>query len=102
MGVFITMSPVAEYNPVHAVKVPGVEAGVVEAETKGLFVIVGPNSSGKTLFLRDVENALLATGQQPVVCQAMFLQRPTDCNSFIQDLLAQRQLLTTEPGQVMI
>jgi hypothetical protein len=96
------MSRIAEYNPLHAVRVPGADGHVLEVETKGLFVIVGPNSSGKTLFLKDIENALLATGEQPVVCTEVFLQRPADCNSFVQDLLAQGLVQAGEPGHVKI
>jgi hypothetical protein len=90
------------YSPIPTVRVPGAEGTALAVETEGLVVLVGPNSSGKTLFLKDVENVILATGEQPVVCQEMFLQRPADCNSFVQDLLTKQFLQPAEPGHVQI
>jgi hypothetical protein len=91
------MSKIADYNPLRSVKIPGV-SGPIEVEAKGLVVIVGPNSSGKTRLLRDIETTLTGIGQDPVVCQEAYLQRPEDCAVFLNDLLEQR-MLEPNPGE---
>jgi hypothetical protein len=96
------MCGAGEYNPLQAVRLPRPEGGVIEAKTRGLFVIVGPNSSGKTLFLKDLENAVLATGQRPIVCQEMYLRKPGDLHSFVEHLVAQGLLQTAEQNQVKL
>jgi hypothetical protein len=81
------MSRIAEYNPLVALKIPGIEEAV---EAKGLVVIVGPNSSGKTLLLKDIESKLIGVEQKFVVCLQMKLKRPSDFRVFINDLLEQK------------
>src|SRR5262249_34976827 len=83
------MSKIAEYNPLVSIKIPGVPAGF---ETKGLLVIVGPNSSGKTLLLKDIENKLMGADQQFIVCEEMFLKRPSDTSLLVKDFLEQKMI----------
>src|SRR5262245_21516278 len=88
------MSALAKYNPLKAVWLPGAEI----REPRGIVVVVGPNSSGKTLFLRDVENYLLTGTQGFVVCQGIEPQKPDDYQAFVDELLA-RNYLQPMPGQ---
>src|SRR5439155_23645390 len=84
-----SMSKIAEYSPLQAIKVPSL---ATEVEPEGLIVIVGPNSSGKTHFLRDVAKAVMGTETSLVVCESVALQPPTDGKIFTQDLLDQKLL----------
>jgi predicted ATPase len=92
------VSKIAEYNPIHALKVPGLAEAV---ETCGLVVIVGPNSSGKTLLLKDIENTLIGTGQKPIVCQELCVKKPVNGGLFIQDLLEQKLLRPKDANTVI-
>jgi ABC-type cobalamin/Fe3+-siderophores transport system ATPase subunit len=88
------MSILATYNPLKTVWIPGAEI----ADPQGIVVVVGPNSSGKTLFLRDIEGFLL-TGQQGfVVCESIAPQRPSDYQGFVDELIA-KNYLQQVPGQ---
>ena len=87
------MSVLAQYNPLKTLWIPGAEI----AEPQGIIVVVGPNSSGKTLFLRDIETYLLTGISTFVVCQGIAPQRPNDYQSFVDELIA-RNYLQQLPG----
>jgi AAA domain, putative AbiEii toxin, Type IV TA system len=94
------MSFISDYNPLHQIKVRGLDETIA---ARGLIVIVGPNSSGKTRFLRDIENILFGWEARPlVVCEEIYVQKPVDGNVFVKDLLDQRLLLKSRdhPGTV--
>jgi len=57
-----------------------------ELPMKGLTIIIGPNSSGKTQMLEDIYCALSATGRELVVCESVCRQKPDDFNEFIGEL----------------
>jgi hypothetical protein len=88
------MSVLSAYNPLKTVWIPGAEI----TQPKGIIVVVGPNSSGKTLFLRDMEKYLLTGTQGFVVCQALAPQRPADYQALVDELLA-KNYLQQVPGQ---
>ena len=88
------MSVLAAYNPLKTIWLPGAEL----TQPKGIIVVVGPNSSGKTLFLRDIEKYLLTGTQGFVICQALAPQRPADYQGLIDELLA-KNYLQQAPGQ---
>jgi energy-coupling factor transporter ATP-binding protein EcfA2 len=91
------MSRIADYNPLVAIKIPGVPG---EIKTTGLVVIVGPNSSGKTLLLRDIENILTGNESKPIVCQDALLARPDDLGALLDDLLTNK--LLEKKGQRLV
>jgi hypothetical protein len=93
------MSTFAEYNPLHSLRIPGL-AGSVEA--KGLIVIIGPNSSGKTLLLKDIEDSLIGMTKTPIVYREILFQRPVDANTFFQDLERQQLIQYRDPAHVRI
>lgn len=88
------MSILSEYNPLKTLWLPGAEI----ADPKGIIVVVGPNSSGKTLFLRDVEKYLATGKQEFVVCQDMAPQKPSDFQRFVDELI-EKHYLQPVPGQ---
>ena len=88
------MSVLSAYNPLKTIWLPGAEV----TQPKGIIVVVGPNSSGKTLFLRDIEKYLLTGTHGFVVCQAIAPQRPANYQGMIDELLA-KNYLQPAPGQ---
>lgn len=82
------MSALSEYNPIKSIQVVGVEI----ADPEGLIVIIGPNSSGKTLFLRDVERYLLTGKADLIVCRSITPRKPADLQALIDDLTNRRYL----------
>src|SRR5262245_10368739 len=77
------MSLLSEYNPLKHIQL----RGAALSDPEGIIVVVGPNSSGKTLFLRDIENYLSTGLAKFIVCSAMTLRKPTDPGAFVQDLI---------------
>lgn len=88
------MSTLSDYNPIKRIKLPGVSL----EDPTGIVVVVGPNSSGKTLLLQDVENYLLTGEAKWVVCNSMAFLPPKDFQAFIDDLRGKRYLRDV-PGQ---
>ena len=80
----VMMSFLAQYNPLKAIWLPGAEL----AAPHGVIVLVGPNSSGKSLFLRDIETSLLSGTNKLVVCQGIAQQRPNNFQDFVNELVA--------------
>jgi hypothetical protein len=76
------MSTVAEYNPLKSIRLPGATI----ADPTGLVIVIGPNSSGKTLFLQDIQNHLLTGKHQVVVCQGIAANRPGSLPDYLEDL----------------
>jgi hypothetical protein len=79
----MTMSAIAKYNPLKNISMPGAEV----VDPKGIVVVVGPNSSGKTHFLRDIEHFLLTGMQRSIVCTRIDAQKPTYHQDFINELV---------------
>ena len=77
------MSALSQYNPIKSITIPGVEL----TEVKGIVVIVGPNSSGKTLFLQDIEKYLQKGKVDFIVCRSIVPQGPHEIEALFQDLL---------------
>jgi energy-coupling factor transporter ATP-binding protein EcfA2 len=72
------------FNPLKSIAVPNVG----RIEPRGLVVVIGPNSSGKTQMLKDIHGWLLGQPRKLVVCQNIELQRPPDLNALLEDLIA--------------
>lgn len=82
------MSLISDYNPLKSISLPGADI----TKPEGIIVVVGPNSSGKTLFLRDIESYLL-TGQSGfVVCKSLAAIRPAKFKEFIDELIEHHYL----------
>lgn len=82
------MSFISDYNPLKSISIPGAEL----TRPEGIIIGVGPNSSGKTFFLRDVENYLL-TGQCGfVVCNSLTANRPAKFKEFVDELIENHYL----------
>src|SRR4051812_12665695 len=87
------MSKLSEYNPLRVIEL----AGATIKNPKGLVVVVGPNSSGKTLFLRDIRNYLTTGNPQFVVCRAMAANKPDNPKVLLADLV-ERGYVQSVPG----
>jgi len=74
------------FNPLRAIELPDV--GRVEA--KGLTVLIGPNSSGKTQLLQDIEDALAGRPRDLVVSRAVHRTNPEPYEDFLGKLRENR------------
>jgi len=77
------MSTVASYNPLKRIRLPG---AVIEGPS-GLIIVIGPNSSGKTLFLNDIQNHLSGSKESLVVCKSFAVNKPTSLGDYLKDLV---------------
>ncbi len=82
------MSILSAYNPLKTIWLPGSEAEI--SQPKGIIVVVGPNSSGKTLFLRDIDNYLLTGNPNFVVCHNLAAQMPDNYQGLVKELIANK------------
>ena len=57
------MDKLVDFNPLTSLAIPNVE----KVQPRGLVVIIGPNSSGKTQTLRDIQSRLLGQPRTLVV-----------------------------------
>src|SRR5438105_8527890 len=71
------------YNPLESIELP--DLGVVPAT--GLIVVVGPNSSGKTLLLRDVIQLVRGAPEKSIVCKSLRLRPPDSAQAFLTELV---------------
>ena len=76
------------FNPLKSISVPNV--GPVEP--RGLVVVIGPNSSGKTQLLRDIQAQIHGEPRKLVVCEQVETVRPESLDGVIDDLVV-RQLI---------
>lgn len=83
------MSTVANYNPLKRIRMPGT---VIE-DPAGLIIVIGPNSSGKTLFLKDIQNLLSGAKEPPVVCKSFAVNKPTSLGDYLKDLVENNLLM---------
>jgi Cation transporter/ATPase, N-terminus len=70
------MEKLVEFNPLKSIAIPNVG----KVQPRGLVVIIGPNSSGKTQTLRDIQARLLGQPRKLVVCDEVEVQRPSELN----------------------
>lgn len=74
-----------DFNPLENVELPGNKT----ISNSGLVLIVGPNSSGKTQFLKDVHASMVGQPRQLVVAKAVNIKKPNSLASFLQTLEAE-------------
>ncbi len=77
----------ADYQPLKSLKLPG-----VEIKPTGLILVVGPNSSGKTQFLKDVHALLSGEQRKSVVCDQIIVDKPADLNILLNNLVERQYL----------
>lgn len=76
------------FNPLTSIAVPNAGSMV----PRGLIVIIGPNSSGKTQMLKDLQARLLGQSRKLVVCEKIDLERPPALDPLIDTLCLKRQI----------
>ena len=69
--------------PIRSVDLPGVP----DVELRGLMVVVGPNSSGKTQFIHDLNDPLCGKPRTLVVAQALMFRPPPSFEDYFKLLL---------------
>lgn len=77
------MEKLVEFNPLESIAIPNVG----KVRPRGLVVIIGPNSSGKTQTLRDIQERILGQPRKLVVCDEVEGQRPADLKSLLERLV---------------
>src|SRR2546427_4091622 len=77
------LNPLFETSPVSSVILPGIPGGI---NLKGLIVVVGPNSSGKTNLLRDIHAAASGSSRTLVVTQEIQLRPSAPLDDYLQFL----------------
>ncbi len=78
----MTESSILDYNPIESILIHGVGA----LPAKGLIVIVGPNSCGKTQILYDLKFCILGQRRDLVVCKGLKLRKPDNLDNFMEVL----------------
>jgi hypothetical protein len=81
-------------NPIRAVDLPGVP----DLELQGLIVVVGPNSSGKTQFLQDLDAAICGKPRQFVVMSAVAYRPPPPLDEYLEFLIERGSIYQSEPN----
>jgi hypothetical protein len=79
------MTKVGRFNPLKSMAI--LNAGRIQP--RGLVVVIGPNSSGKTQMLKDIEGRMLGQPRKLVVCENIELERPSDFEALINEMCAE-------------
>ncbi|MBE9113779.1 AAA family ATPase [Nodosilinea sp. LEGE 07298] len=82
------MTTILDFNPLKSIAVPNVG----RIEPTGLVLVIGPNSAGKTQFLRDIQGRMLGQDRNLVVCDDIEIVRPSDLDPFLEALLAEKHI----------
>jgi len=83
--------------PVQTVDLPGVP----DLGLRGLIVIVGPNSSGKTQFLHDINEAVCGRKRQLVVASAILFRKPPAFDEYFDLFLEQGVIRESSKDQFL-
>lgn len=76
------------YHPLKRISVP--KAGSIAS--RGLVVVIGPNSSGKTQILKDIYRKVCGMGQRLVVCDDIELEKPPPFKQFLEWQVAEGKI----------
>ena len=79
--------------PIHSVDLPGVP----DVELQGLIVVVGPNSSGKTQFIHDLNETVCGRRRQLVVASAVSFRPPPPFEEYFNFLLERDIIRESSP-----
>lgn len=79
------MASVFDYNPLKSIAIPNVGS----LNPRGLILVIGPNSSGKTQLLKDIHGRMVGQPRSLVVCDEIELQRPPSLDLLVETLCAE-------------
>lgn len=82
------MPNLLDFNPLKAIAVPNVG----RVEPKGLVLVIGPNSAGKTQILRDIQGRILGQSRKLVVCDDVEIDRPPSLEPLLETLFAENHI----------
>lgn len=82
------------FNPLGQIELPG--CGKLDFD--GLTLVVGPNSSGKTHLLRDIDQRVSGFPRRLVVAQRIVTLVPPDINEFVKFLEAEQHIIRISDG----
>lgn len=85
----------SEPTPLKAIAIPNVG----EIVPRGLILVVGPNSSGKTHLLKDIEARLVGEQRVLVVCDEIKTEIPDSFQPFLSRLISAGHVRTTTDNQ---
>ncbi len=82
------MPQLLDFNPLKSIAVPNVG----RVEPKGLTLVIGPNSAGKTQLLRDIQGRMLGDARKLVVCDDIQISRPASLDDLLQVLFTENHI----------
>jgi hypothetical protein len=82
------VSQLSEYNPLAGIWLKG----AAMPDPAGVIAVVGPNSSGKTRFLHDIERYLTTGKKEFSVLETIAARKPRDLREFIASLESRRYI----------
>ncbi len=82
------MPSVVECNPLKSIAIPNVG----RIDPRGLVLVIGPNSSGKTQLLKDINGRMLGQPRSLVVCDEVEIDRPASLDSLLDTLYAENHI----------
>ncbi|MBX7133550.1 MAG: AAA family ATPase [Fimbriimonadaceae bacterium] len=74
------MASLVDFNPLRSIAIPNVG----RVTPRGLVVVIGPNSSGKTQMLKDIQSRVLGRPRKLVVCDDIEIQREYQLEPLIE------------------
>ncbi len=83
--------------PIHTIDIPGVPG----LEMRGLIVVVGPTSSGKTQFLCDINETLCGRHRELVVASGVTFRKPPPFDEYFDFLIEKGSIRETSPGEFL-
>ena len=83
--------------PIRSVALPGVP----DLKLQGLIVVIGPNSSGKTQFLHDVNETVCGRRCQLVVASGVFFSEPPPFDEYFKFLVDRGTIRESSPDQFL-
>jgi hypothetical protein len=82
------MPKLLDFNPLKSIAVPNVG----RVAPKGLVLVIGPNSAGKTQLLRDIQGRVLGQARKLVVCDDVEISRPPALDPLLEALFAENHI----------
>lgn len=79
------MDKLTDFHPLSRIVLPAAD----DLPCKGLTVLVGPNSSGKSQLLRDIHLTLAGQPRQPVVASLVVVSKPPNFDALMECLEAE-------------
>jgi len=83
--------------PIHAIDIPG----VTDLEMRGLIVVVGPNSSGKTQLLHDINETVCGRRREFVVASGVIFRKPPPFDDYFDFLIEKGSIREKSPDEFL-